>query len=344
MHNEPVSPPITLSIVVPVYKSQDCLKTLIDETISALSATDLAHSYEIILVNDDSPDGSWKEIKRIAAERPQVRGVSLLRNFGQHNATMAGLKDSRGRYVVIMDDDLQHPPAAIPKIVQQLRDGADVCYTIYRHRKHAAWKKLGSWINNAAATVLLGKPHALYLSSYKGLSRVVVDAVTRYDGPFTYIDGLILDVTRNINVLAVDHQDRLKGEGNYNLVRSISLWLKMATSFSVLPLRVASIAGMLLGIVAAGMAVYVVIRVLILGTPYPGWASVIVTVLLVGSMQLLGIGLVGEYIGRAYLRMNNKPQFIVRERTSDDLAPRDAWISAEPSAAQQAEPVRGVDS
>jgi polyisoprenyl-phosphate glycosyltransferase len=315
MHNDRTSPSIELSIVVPVYRSQDCLDTLISETISTLSRSDLVRSYEIILVNDDSPDGSWTEITRIANEYPQVRGISLLKNFGQHNATMAGLKESVGRYVVVMDDDLQHPPEAIPEIVERLRNGADVCYTIYRHRKHAAWKKLGSWINNAAATVLLGKPHALYLSSFKGLSRVVVDAVTRYDGPFTYIDGLILDVTRNIDVLPVDHQDRLVGEGNYNLVRSISLWLKMATSFSVLPLRVASIAGILLGIAAAGMAAYVVIRVLVLGTPYPGWASVIVTVLLVGSMQLLGIGLVGEYIGRAYLRMNNKPQFIVRERT-----------------------------
>ncbi len=306
---------VELSVVVPVYRSQDCLRALVWATTSVLSQSMTAGSYEIILVNDDSPDGSWKEIVSIASECPAVRGLSLLKNFGQHNATMAGLKESRGRYIVIMDDDLQHPPGAIPDIVMRLQAGADVCYTVYQHRKHATWKKVGSWINNAAATVLLGKPHALYLSSYKGLTRVVVDAITRYDGPFTYIDGLILDVTRNIDVLPVEHQDRLVGEGNYNIVRSVSLWLKMATSFSVLPLRIASVAGMLFGLLSAIFAAAIVLRVLFYGAPYPGWASVFVAVLFMGSVQLMSIGLVGEYIGRAYLRMNNKPQFVVRERT-----------------------------
>ncbi len=306
---------VELSVVVPVYRSQDCLRALIRATTSALDKSGAAGRYEIILVNDDSPDGSWNEIVSIASEDPAVRGLSLLKNFGQHNATMAGLKESRGLYIVIMDDDLQHPPLAIPDIVKRLQAGADVCYTVYKHRKHATWKKVGSWINNAAATVLLGKPHALYLSSYKGLTRVVVDAITRYDGPFTYIDGLILDVTRNVDVLPVEHQDRLVGEGNYNIVRSVSLWLKMATSFSVLPLRIASVAGMLFGLLSAGFAAVIVARVLIYGAPSPGWASVIVAVLFMGSIQLMSIGLVGEYIGRAYLRMNNKPQFVVRERT-----------------------------
>lgn len=310
---------VELSIVVPVYRSQDCLRALVRATTSALSQTMTAGSYEIILVNDDSPDDSWREIVSIASEYPAVRGLSLLKNFGQHNATMAGLKESRGRYVIIMDDDLQHPPGAIPDIVMRLQAGADVCYTVYQHRKHATWKKVGSWINNAAATVLLGKPHALYLSSYKGLTRVIVDAITRYDGPFTYIDGLILDVTRNIDVVPVEHQDRLVGEGNYNIVRSVSLWLKMATSFSVLPLRVASVAGMLFGLLSAVFAAAIVLRVLIYGAPSPGWASVFVAVLFMGSVQLMSIGLVGEYIGRAYLRMNNKPQFIVRERTPKPL-------------------------
>lgn len=314
------APCVELSIVVPVYRSQDCLRALVHATISALAQSSVVDSYEIILVNDDSPDGSWKEIVSIASEYAVVRGLSLLKNFGQHNATMAGLKESRGRYVIIMDDDLQHPPSAIPDIVMRLQAGADVCYTVYRQRKHAAWKKIGSWINNAAATVLLGKPHELYLSSYKGLTRVVVDAITRYDGPFTYIDGLILDVTRNIDVLPVNHQDRLIGKGNYNIVRSVSLWLKMATSFSVLPLRIASVAGMVLGFLSAVFATVIVIRVLIYGAPSPGWASVIVAVLFMGSIQLMSIGLVGEYIGRAYLRMNNKPQFIVRERTQEAVS------------------------
>lgn len=304
-----------VSIVIPVYRSRDCLAPLVEALTAVLSDTCAEGGYEIILVNDDSPDDSWKEIARLAAVYPAVKGVSLSRNFGQHNATMAGLREAHGQYVVVMDDDLQHPPSAIPDILASLRSGADVCYTIYRARKHALWKKFGSWVNDAAATVLLGKPRGLYLSSFKGLTRIVVDAVTTYDGPFTYLDGLILDVTRKIDVVTVEHGHRFAGEGNYGLVKSVSLWLKMATSFSILPLRLASLAGMLLGVAAAAVAGYIVVGSLVNGTTYPGWASIMVAVLVVGCMQLLGIGLIGEYMGRAYLRMNNKPQFVVRERT-----------------------------
>ena len=304
-----------VSIVIPVYRSRDCLAPLVEALMVVLSGTVASGRYEIILVNDDSPDDSWTEIMRLAAAYPSVKGVSLSRNFGQHNATMAGLREACGRYVVVMDDDLQHPPSAIPQILASLRNGADVCYTIYRGRKHALWKKFGSWVNDAAATVLLGKPRGLYLSSFKGMTRIVVDAVKTYDGPFTYLDGLILDVTRKIDVVTVEHGHRFAGEGNYGVVKSVSLWLKMATSFSILPLRLASLAGMLLGVAAASLAGYIVIGSLVNGTTYPGWASIMVAVLVVGCMQLLGIGLIGEYMGRAYLRMNNKPQFVVRERT-----------------------------
>lgn len=307
---------VDVSVVIPVYRSEACVRPLVESVTAALTQDGRRDRHEIILVNDCSPDGSWDEITSAARDYPAVRGLLLSKNFGQHNATMAGLRESRGTYVVIMDDDLQHPPEAIPEILARLRAGADVCYTTYRHRRHAAWKRVGSWINNAAATTLLGKPYGLYLSSFKGLTRVVIDAITQYDGPFTYLDGLILDVTRKIDVLAIEHRDRMAGKGNYNLIRSVSLWLKMATSFSVLPLRIASFAGMLFGLLSAVFASVIVIRVLVYGAPSPGWASVFVAVLFMGSVQLMSIGLVGEYIGRAYLRMNNKPQYVVRERTA----------------------------
>lgn len=324
---------LEVSIVIPVYRSRDCLAPLVEALTAVLSDAIAVGGYEIILVNDDSPDDSWVEIARLAVAYRSIKGISLSRNFGQHNATMAGLRESSGRYVVVMDDDLQHPPSAIPDILTSLRSGADVCYTVYRDRKHALWKKFGSWVNDVAATVLLGKPRGLYLSSFKGLTRIVVDAVKTYDGPFTYLDGLILDVTRKIDVVTVNHGHRFAGEGNYGLVKSVSLWLKMATSFSILPLRLASLAGMLLGVAAAIVAGYIVIGSLVNGTTYPGWASIMVAVLVVGCMQLLGIGLIGEYMGRAYLRMNNKPQFVVRERTlagaaSNELTKNDG-VSAE---------------
>lgn len=304
-----------LSVVVPVYRSEACLPALVDALVRALTPHIGEDRFEIVLVNDDSPDGSWSEIVRLAGHYRQVRGLSLTRNFGQHNATMAGLRESSGEFVVIMDDDLQHPPEAVPAILEALRGGADVCYTKYLHRKHVAWKRAGSLFNDWAARILLGKPRGLYLSSFKGMRRIVVDAIVAYDGPFTYIDGLILDVTRRIAIVPIEHGERFAGEGNYGFARSVGLWLKMATSFSVLPLRLAAVLGVALGIAASIFAAYIVISVWLYGTAYPGWASVITAVLLVGSIQLLGLGVMGEYLGRTYLRLNNKPQYFVRERS-----------------------------
>lgn len=305
----------TLSVVVPVYRSCECLAPLVARLEAAMDRAGLGSGgFEVVLVNDGSPDDSWSEIVRLSSNYPSVRGVSLSRNFGQHNAAMAGLRESRGRYVVVMDDDLQHPPEAVPAILQRLRDGADVCFTTYRDRQHAVWKTLGSRANDLFATWLLDKPRSLYLSSFKGMSRMVVEAICRYDGPFTYIDGLILDVTRNVESIEIQHTTRLAGKGNYNLRRSFSLWLRMVTSFSVLPLRMASLAGGLMGMLAAALACYLTVQVVRHGTPVPGWASMMVAILIVGSIQLIAIGVIGEYIGRAYIRLNNSPQYIIRSR------------------------------
>lgn len=305
----------TLSVVVPVYRSRECLAPLVARLEAAMDRAELGPGgFEVVLVNDGSPDDSWSEIVRLSSSHPCVRGLSLSRNFGQHNATMAGLRESRGLYVVVMDDDLQHPPEAVPAIFERLRDGADVCFTTYRDRQHALWKTLGSRINDLFATWLLDKPRGVYLSSFKGMSRMVVEAICRYDGPFTYVDGLILDVTRNVESIEIQHTARLAGQGNYNLRRSVGLWLRMVTSFSVLPLRMASLSGGLMGMVAAALACFLAVEVLLHGAPVPGWASTMVAILLVGSVQLIAIGVIGEYVGRAYLRLNNSPQYVVRSR------------------------------
>ncbi|WP_347261785.1 glycosyltransferase family 2 protein [Rudaea sp.] len=305
---------VPVSIVVPVYRSEAILPHLVTKVREAMAGSGLR--YELILVNDVSPDGSWEAIKRLAAEHDFVRGICLSKNVGQHNATMAGLGQVRGEVVIVMDDDLQHPPQAIVDLVKSIRSGHDVCYTRYAHRQHAAWKKVGSWFNDRVATVLLDKPAGLYLSSFKAMHRRVADEVVKYDGPYAYVDGLILDVTRNIDVLTIEHQARFAGEGNYNLRRSLSLWLKMATSFSIVPLRIATVLG--LSITALSLIVGIVIIVRKLSHPEllaSGWASLIATVLFVGGIQTFCLGLLGEYLGRAYLKINKKPQFVIRERT-----------------------------
>lgn len=304
-----------LSIVVPVYRSAPILPQLVEQIHAEMGKEGLDGNFELLLINDNSPDNSWQVIRALAATHPFIKGVSLRRNFGQHNAIMAGLNHVSGEFVVLMDDDLQHPPHAIGDMVRALSEGFDVCYTNYLNRQHAAWKKLGSQFNDWVATHLLGKPKGLYLSSFKGLRKEIVQEVIRYDGPYAYVDGLILDVTRSITTIDIEHQERHEGEGNYNLRRSISLWLKMATSFSVLPLRLATYAGFALAALSLIMIVFIVAQKF-LHPEFPrGWASLIATILLIGGIQTLCIGMIGEYLGRTYLKLNHKPQFVVGATT-----------------------------
>ena len=303
-----------ISIVVPVYRSENILPHLAERVSAAMDAGGMTDRFELILVNDASPDGSWRKIQDLAARHAFIKGICLARNFGQHNATMAGLNHAQGDIVVIMDDDLQHPPQTIMSLVSAVREGYDVCYTRYVKRQHAAWKRVGSWFNDRVASFLLRKPRGLYLSSFKALHRRVVQEVIRYDGPYAYVDGLILDITNHITSVPIEHQPRHEGKGNYDLRRSLSLWLKMATSFSIIPLRVASISGMILAGVSAVVMVVVVVEKLLHPETPAGWTSLVLTVLFVGGLQLLCLGVIGEYLGRAYLKVNHKPQFAIRER------------------------------
>lgn len=313
---KPTSPPsCELSIIVPVYRSEAILPKLVEQIHAEMEKEGLADDFELVLVNDCSPDHSWRVIRELAATRPWIRGISLRRNFGQHNAIMAGLNHAGGRFMVLMDDDLQHPPHAIGDLLRALHEGFDVCYTHYLNRQHASWKKLGSQFNDWVATHLLGKPRGLYLSSFKGLRREVAAEVIRYDGPYAYVDGLILDVTRAITTIDIEHGARHEGEGNYNLARSIGLWMKMATSFSVLPLRLATYAGFALAAISLVMILFVVAQKLLHPELPAGWASLIATVLFIGGIQTLCIGMVGEYLGRTYLKLNHKPQFVVGSTT-----------------------------
>jgi undecaprenyl-phosphate 4-deoxy-4-formamido-L-arabinose transferase len=317
----PAQSTCALSIVVPVYRSAQILPRLVDQVHAVMVKENLADNFELLLVNDASPDNCWQVIRSLAQTHSFVRGISLRRNFGQHNATMAGLNHARGETVVIIDDDLQHPPHAIGEMLRALAQGYDVCYTNYLNRQHETWKKFGSQFNDWVATRLLNKPKGLYLSSFKALKKGVVDEIVKYDGPFPYIDGLILDVTRSITAIDIVHQARSEGAGNYNFGRSVALWMQMATSFSVLPLRLVSFAGFILAALSLIMIVFVVTSKILHPEIAAGWASLTATILFIGGMQTLCIGMVGEYLGRTYLRLNNKPQFSVGSTTWTQPAP-----------------------
>lgn len=300
-------PSIDISVVVPVYRSQQILPHLVRRISSALH--DKRH--EIVLVHDCGPDDSWSVIQQLGREYPTVRGINLRRNVGQHNALMAGLNAARGAVIITIDDDLQHAPEDILLLTAEIEKGFDLCYSRFRARKHAIWKRWGSAFNDKLAVLLLDKPPGLYLSPFRAMKREVRDEVIKYAGPSVYLDGLLLSVTGSITSVMVDHHERAEGSGSYTLRRSISLLLKMSTISSILPLRLATISGFALaGLGALLVVVFIAQRFLWNAMPQ-GWSSIVVTALILGGVQLIAIGIIGEYVGRIFLEVRRRPQFTV---------------------------------
>ncbi len=301
---------IGLSIVVPVYRGAATIGRLVEE----LSLLRPAGGLEIVLVNDGSPDNS-REVCQELVQRATVplTYIEHARNFGEHNAVMTGLRHVRGAYVITMDDDLQNPPEEVIRLYDHARLGHwDVVYTRYRTKRHAGWRNLGSRFANAVADRLLDKPKGLYLSSFRCMTAFVVEAVTRYQGPYPYVDGLIMQVTQQIDSIEVRHLPRAEGRSNYTLARLVKLWLNLATSFSLAPLRLAVFAGVfmaLLGAVGAGATIF---EELFLHDTPSGWASTMTVILLVAGVQSMILGILGEYVGRTFLSANGKPQGTVR--------------------------------
>lgn len=212
-----------------------------------------------------------------------------------------------------MDDDLQHSPADIPLLLEELARGRDVVYARFKKRQHANWKILGSRINDLVAGYLMQKPKGLYLSPFRAMKSVIRDDILRYHGPYVYVDGLILSVTRNIGTVDVDHHERYAGDSGYSFRKSLSLWLKMATSFSIVPLRITSFLGIVFSGIGFLLAIFLIIQKLTLDRMPIGWSSLIVTILIVGGVQLLALGMLGEYLGRVLLTLNSRPQFVIGE-------------------------------
>ena len=301
---------LALSIVVPVFNGGRSVA----ELISALEDLSIPGGHEIVLVNDGSADDSLEVLRaHFDKSRVPMTLINLARNYGEHNAVMAGLRHAAGDHVITMDDDLQNPPTEVQRLLAFTQhSGKEVVYTYYQEKQHPIWRNVASRFANHVADFVLDKPSGLYLSSFRCMSAFVVQEITRYEGPFPYVDGLILQVTQDIDRLLVDHLPRSMGRSNYTMRRLLRLWMNMFVNFSVMPLRISTFSGFILSALGTTGGVMVIGEAMFRSPP-PGWASLMAAVLLLSGVQLLILGIIGEYLGRLYLTLNRKPQFVVKE-------------------------------
>jgi glycosyltransferase involved in cell wall biosynthesis len=309
-----------LSFVIPMYNSADTIVALVRD-IEALSVDG---GHEVVLVNDGSADRTLDVCRDLVRTvRIPLTVVEHARNFGEHNAVLTGWRHARGRHIVNLDDDGQNPPDEAVRLWQHaVATGLDVVYGHYAVKQHSAFRNAGSWLTNRMTDAALDKPSGFYLSSFRCVSAFIAKQVVGYSGPYPYIDGLLLQVTQRIGSITVRHEARRAGRSGYTLSRLVRLWLSAWLNFSLLPLRIATFLGFATAI--AGLVAFGIVVALYLANRGPayGWGWVMATLLVFSGTQLVMLGLIGEYLGRTFLTVNQRPQAAVREVVKNEAADR----------------------
>ena len=305
------TPDTSLSIVIPVYNSAAILPELVRQLVSLLPSIAVGH--EILLVNDGSRDESWQIIQKLAQKHPAVRGFNMMRNYGQHNALLCGIRAATNKVIVTMDDDLQHPPGEIPLLLAKLAEGYDVVYGTPREEQHGLWRDLASQVTKMALKGAMGAETARRASAFRAFKCQVRDAFADYRSPYVCIDVLLTWGTTRFSSVFVRHEPRTIGSSNYTLRKLISHALTMMTGFSVLPLQAASVMGLVCALFGFIILGYVIVRYLIEGGSAPGFPFLASIISIFSGVQLLAIGIIGEYLARMHFRMMERPSYVVRQ-------------------------------
>jgi glycosyltransferase involved in cell wall biosynthesis len=311
---------VALTFVVPVYHSAETIVGVVGE----IQSLTIDGGHEIILVNDGSTDATSEVCRGLVrhAGRVPITLIEHARNYGEHNAVLTGWRHARGAHIVNLDDDGQNPPSEAVRLWRHAKEtGLDVVFGHYVEKQHSVWRNVGSWFTNRMTDWALDKPPGFYLSSFRCVTAFVARQVSDYAGPYPYIDGLLLQVTQRIGSIEVRHEARRAGQSTYTLRRLVRLWLSAWVNFSVLPLRVATVLGLLVG--AAGLAALAGVGWLWWHGrgPQYGWGWLMAALLIFSGTQLVLLGLIGEYIGRMFLTVSQRPQSVIREiLRSDDKA------------------------
>jgi undecaprenyl-phosphate 4-deoxy-4-formamido-L-arabinose transferase len=307
------SAPIRLSVVVPVFNSEGSLPLLIRELEAALSGS----GREIVLVNDGSADRSWDVIRELARRNPTIRGINLMRNYGQHNALLAGIRSARGEIIVTMDDDLQHPPEEIAKLLAELSKGFDVVYGTAERMRHSALRNLAAWITKIVLQKAIGAETARRVSAFRVLRTDLRRAFEDYRSPYVSIDVLLTWATSKFSFVPVSHRPREIGLSNYDFRALARHALTMVTGFSTLPLRLASVTGFCFTLLGLAVLFYVVAVYFLLGRAVPGFAFLASIIAIFSGAQLFSLGIMGEYLARIHLRMIERPTYVIEASTGE---------------------------
>lgn len=301
-----------ISFVIPCYHSDGTIEAVVRDIVATVAQRS-EYRYEIILVNDNPPDDTWNVIRRLCAENECIHGICFSKNFGQHSALMAGYRHVTGDIIVSLDDDGQNPPSEMFKLIDALDEQTDLVYANYKSKKHSLFRNFGSRVNDGMVRWLLNKPKGLYLASYYAAKRFVVEEMIRCENPFPYIDGLALRSTSAYKNVDIEHRERMVGKSGYSFGKLLALWVNGFTSFSVKPLRLATLFGFVTSTIGFILALVIVILKLVLkDTVSAGWPSLMTVVLILNGAVMMMLGLVGEYVGRIYVSMNKSPQYVVK--------------------------------
>lgn len=302
----------SVSFVIPCYRSEQTITGVVEEITQTMGQLP-GYTFEIILVNDCSPDDTFQIIRQLCGQYDNLIGINLARNFGQHSAIMAGLHYATGDVCVFLDDDGQTPANEVEKLLDAIAAGADVAMASYDHKMHSHFRNWGSKVNECMMHIMLHKPRELFVSSYFAVKRFVADSMLQYSNSYPYLPGLLLRATKNIVNVPVHHREREVGTSGYTLKKLLGLWFNGFTAFSVVPLRVATAVGVASAFVGFIYGIYTIIRKLVDPNILLGFSSIMAAILFIGGMLMIMLGLVGEYIGRIYISLNNSPQYVVRE-------------------------------
>lgn len=305
-----------ISIVIPCYNSEKTIGIVVEKIVDTVKKRE-GYTYEIILVNDGSGDGTWNIIRNLALKNKCVKAIDFSQNFGQHSAMMAGYRKTTGDIIVGMDDDGENNPEEMFLLIEKLDEGYD-CVTAEYESHNSGFRSLGTRLNNWMACYMLGKPKDLTLTSYYAMKRFVLEQVIRYEHSYPYVAGLLLQTTKNWGTVKLHRNERLSGKSGYTPRKLLKLWVNGFTAFSVKPLRIATVFGLLFSVIGFVLGIVVILRKLFVGDVLMGYSSLMACLCFVGGMLMMILGIIGEYIGRIYISINNSPQYVIREEVDEE--------------------------